>query len=142
MKRTVLITGSVIALVVAAGVAWVYLAYGGYPLMMGGVAPNVYGMMHSPAMMPGMLYGHGMPMPGMLGGIMPHWSAMVPGMMSVNLFLMPIVYLLALVGLVLGALWLARSANSASPLAILQTRYARGEISLEQFDAMRKELAT
>jgi putative membrane protein len=48
-------------------------------------------------------------------------------------------------GIVLVIVWLARNAGKATasgetPLNILKTRYARGEITKEQFDAMRQDL--
>ena len=55
---------------------------------------------------------------------------------------------LAIVGMVFAARWLAR-ASGESPrdravddaLEIVRTRYARGEISREDFDRLRRELA-
>ncbi len=81
--------------------------------------------------------------PWMSGG----WSMM--GMM----FLGPIL-VLVLIGLfVAGAVWLVQSASRGeqhptstsigeAPLDILKRRYAGGEISQEQFEEMRKTLAT
>jgi len=36
---------------------------------------------------------------------------------------------------------IADTSASATPLAILQTRYAKGEITKEQFDEMKRELS-
>ena len=52
---------------------------------------------------------------------------------------------LIIVGLVVLIRWLigqSREARSDSALEILRQRYARGEISKEQFDAMRRDLSS
>jgi uncharacterized membrane protein len=63
------------------------------------------------------------------------------GMMGQNILLVSIAYALfiALFGIVV--FWLLRMLNAQSPLDSLQTRYANGEISKEQFDALRSQLA-
>jgi putative membrane protein len=53
-----------------------------------------------------------------------------------------------MVGLVALIVWLVRNANRSgfpngsreSPLDILKTRYAKGEITKEQFDAIKRDL--
>src|SRR5437773_10733228 len=69
---------------------------------------NGYGMMQAPTMM---------------------------GVTPANILLMSLGYtpFIALLGL--AAVWLLRMLNTPSPLDSLQTRYAKGEISKEQFDA-------
>jgi putative membrane protein len=53
---------------------------------------------------------------------------------------------LAIVGMVFAARWLARASGGTpqardDALEIVRTRYARGEISREDFDRLRRELA-
>ena len=51
--------------------------------------------------------------------------------------------LLAIVGAVLGLRWLARAnrrSGGDSALAILRERYARGEITREEFESRRRDL--
>jgi len=55
-----------------------------------------------------------------------------------------LVSLLVLVALGLGIWWLvkwSRSASESPALDVLRERYARGEISREEFEARRKDLA-
>ena len=58
-------------------------------------------------------------------------------------------WLLVIVGIILLVIWFARQGGQAGPpaerregtaLAILRQRYAKGEISKEQFDQMRRDL--
>ena len=69
------------------------------------------------------------------------------GILAVILALWALVSLapmvLALVGAVLGIRWLARATGRSRPdaaLEILRERYARSEISKEEFDAKRRDL--
>ena len=63
------------------------------------------------------------------------------GVMGENILLMSIVYALFIAVVGLALVWLLRMLNAPSPLDILKARYAKGEISQEQFDAMRSQLA-
>ncbi len=49
---------------------------------------------------------------------------------------------LLLTGMVLGVRWLRRqtAAHAPTPLDTLKLRYARGELSKQEFDAMRRDL--
>jgi putative membrane protein len=53
------------------------------------------------------------------------------------------VWALVITGLVFGVRWLRRETCRrplATPLEILKTRYAKGELSREEFDSMKREL--
>jgi putative membrane protein len=80
-------------------------------------------------------YGYGMMWPGMMGGV---------GFM----FLMPVLWI-AVVGLIVwGVVAAVRRPGGAdrtngspdAPLEILKRRYARGEVTKEEFDARKKDL--
>ncbi len=67
----------------------------------------------------------------------------------VELVLCAVVLVVLMVIVALVVLWLGRRGNTAirmgaapreTPLDILKARYARGEITLEQFEQMRKDL--
>ncbi len=93
---------------------------------------------------------------GLLGGGMMGFGGMWPGMMGgyygpgfgMGGVLMMLFWVLIVVGVVLLVAWLARQAgvSSAGPgqestaLEILKRRYARGEITKEQFEQMRRDL--
>ncbi len=66
------------------------------------------------------------------------------GMWGVGMGLVMLVFWgLIIAALVLGVRWLAtqgRSRKVESPLDILKRRYARGEVSKEQFEAMKQAL--
>ena len=52
-------------------------------------------------------------------------------------------WILVIVGLVIGLRWFMSQGRSTTPdtaLSILRERYARGEITREQFDSMRRDL--
>ncbi|MBI3000418.1 MAG: SHOCT domain-containing protein [Deltaproteobacteria bacterium] len=71
----------------------------------------------------------------------PMWWGWGFGMM----FMMFLFWGLIIVGLVVLIRWLigqSREARSDSALEILRQRYARGEISKEQFDAMKRDLSS
>ena len=73
-------------------------------------------------------------------GMHPMWWGWGLGMM----LMMFLFWGLIIVGLVVLIRWLigqSREARSDSALEILRQRYARGEISEEQFDAMRRDLS-
>ena len=65
------------------------------------------------------------------------------------MFLMVLFWILVIVGIVFLVRWLAVPGTTShptappaaeTPLEILQKRYARGEISKEQYDQMRRDL--
>jgi putative membrane protein len=90
-----------------------------------------FGMMGS-----GMMGGYG----GMMGGYGHQF-----GFNPLGALMMLAYWGLVIGGIVLVIVWLARNAGKATasgetPLNILKTRYARGEITKEQFDAMRQDL--
>jgi len=60
------------------------------------------------------------------------------------MILLTFLWLLLLVGIVLIAIWLATRyrAPGESPLDILNRRYARGEISREEYERMKQEIST
>ena len=67
------------------------------------------------------------------------WGAWGFGMM----LMMLLFWVLVIVGLVVGIRWLvsqARQPKSDAALEILRQRYARGEISKEEFEARRRDL--
>ena len=78
---------------------------------------------------------------------------MMGGFRSIGWLVSCVVGLLIIGGIVALIVWLARNAGktpstsaapmtipSAAPLDILKTRYAKGEITKEQFDAMKQDL--
>lgn len=88
---------------------------------------------------------------GMMGltGMMGHFGA--PGGMMFGFpgaLLMVAGWVLIVGALLVGAIWLARQANvdgavsreTESPLDILKKRYAKGEVTKEEFDAIKKDL--
>lgn len=90
-----------------------------------------------------MLWG-GMMMGGMMGpGMMGAWGTPVQPWWGV---VSGIMWLLILVGLGLVVVWAVRQAApeqtqaTREPLAILKERYARGELTREQFEQMRRDL--
>jgi len=119
MKPVATVFASLALIVVGALAVLVVTNIGALSMaLMNGTIMNGYGLMHTPSMMP-----------------------MMPGMMSATMLLQPIVYALSAALLVLAVVWLARSLNVQSPLDMLKTRDAKGEISKEQFDAQRNELS-
>lgn len=76
-------------------------------------------------------------------GMMNGWMAMGPLMWIV----MILFWGLAIFGLICAVRWLTGHGSSSegqnspqTPLEILKTRYARGEISKEQFEQIKKDL--
>jgi len=54
-----------------------------------------------------------------------------------------VIWALVITALVYGVRWLRRSSGPASPttpLEIIQARYARGELTRQEFEAMRRDL--
>lgn len=88
------------------------------------------------------MMGFGMMGPGMMGyggyGMMGGWGYNPFGWVLALVF-----WALVIAGIVLLVVWLARSVSrtpSDAALEILKARYARGEISKEQFEEMKKVL--
>jgi mono/diheme cytochrome c family protein len=91
---------------------------------------NGSGMMEGDGMMGGIMMGGGMMMTFMLGWMILGWALV----------------LAVLAAIVVGIVWVVRRASGdsrslGSPLDILKRRYARGEVSAEQFEAMKRQLA-
>ena len=90
------------------------------------------------------------------GGMMYGWGGMGPGMMGwggygfnpLGWIVMLLFWALIIGGIALLAVWLFRSATPAAlgptapsrSLEILRERYARGEITREQYEEMRHEI--
>lgn len=97
--------------------------------------------------------GFGMMGPGMMGG----YGGMMGGygFNPLGAIISLVVWALVIGGIVLLVVWLVRNANAStvaqrgglgissneSPMDILKTRYARGEITKEQFDAIKQDLS-
>ena len=104
-------------------------------LLVGGAGMMGFGAMN---MGPGMMGGYG-GYSGMMGGY---------GFNPMGMILSLVLWALVITGIVFLVLWLARTANhgtsvmgsNGSPLDILKTRYAKGEITKEQFDAIKRDL--
>jgi putative membrane protein len=90
------------------------------------------------------------------GGMMTGWGGMGPGMMGwggvgfnpLGWIAMLLFWGVIIGGITLLALWLFRQATPAAlgpgqpsrPIEILKERYARGEITREQYEEMRREI--
>lgn len=76
-------------------------------------------------------------------GMHPMWGAWGIWGFGMALFMF-LFWALVIVGIVLGIRWLVREGRPGgggdSALEILRERYARGDISREEFDAKRKDL--
>lgn len=98
-------------------------------VLLGGAGMMGFGMMG-----PGMMGGYGG-----YGGMMGGW-----GYNPIGWILALVFWVLIIGGVVWLVVWLARSAGgtprSDSAIEILRARYARGEITKEQFDEMKKNL--
>ncbi len=86
----------------------------------------------------GMMMGLGMMGSGMMAGY---------GMTSASWIVMVLFWVLFVAGVALLIVWLSRTAgtpgaptSSARPSEILKERYARGEITLEQYEEMRRRI--
>lgn len=78
----------------------------------------------------------------MQGGMHGGWFAAWPWL-ALWILLKLTIGALMITGLILAVRWLRRETSGrslATPLEILKTRYARGELSREDFDAMKREL--
>ena len=124
MKNTGLVIGIVLIVVLAV-------------LLLGGAGMMGFGAF---GMGPGMMGGYG-PYGGMMGG----YGAQGFGFNPLGAILSLVSWALIIGGVVLLVVWLARNAGRTSSgdaaLEILKTRYAHGEITKEQFDAIKKDLA-
>ncbi len=108
-------------------------------LLLGGAGMMGFGMMG-----PGMMGGYG-GMGGMMGG----FGAQGFGFSPLGAILSLVFWALIIVGVVLLVVWLVRnsgrtglSAPSGDPaLEILKSRYAKGELTKDQFEEMRRTLA-
>jgi putative membrane protein len=75
-------------------------------------------------------------------GMHPGWWMWGPAG-AVMLLMMLVFWVLVITGLVLGIRWLARQGQQERPdraLDILRERYARGEITKEEFETRRRDL--
>ena len=107
-------------------------------LLIGGARMMGFGMMG-----PGMMGGYG-GMGGMMGG----FGAQGFGNNPIGMVLTLVFWVLIIVGVVLLVVWLVRNAGRTSlpgqasdpALDILRARYAKGEITKEQFEEMRRVL--
>ncbi|MFQ5882996.1 MAG: SHOCT domain-containing protein [Candidatus Methylomirabilales bacterium] len=84
-----------------------------------------------------------MNMPEMMGQMMGTWGM---AMMVLNLLAGLLLLGLLIVGIVVGVQWLLgrgphRAPEAETPLDILKRRYARGELSKEEFEAMKRDVA-
>ena len=87
--------------------------------------------------------------PGMMGGYGGYGGMMTGyGFNPMGVILSLVLWALIISGIVLLVVWLARNANRGtsfigsgeSPLDILKKRYAKGEVTKEQFDAVKRDL--
>lgn len=109
-------------------------------LLLGGVGMMGLGGF---GMGPGMMGGYGGMMGGMMGGYDNQFGF---GFHPIGAILSLVSWALVIGGIVWLVVWLARNPNvttrasGESAIEILKTRYARGEINKEQFDAIRHDL--
>lgn len=82
------------------------------------------------------------------GGMMSGYGAQGFGFNPIGTIVSLVFWALIISGVVLFVVWLARNAgrttlgesSSDAPFSILKARYAKGEITKEQFDQMRRDL--
>lgn len=94
------------------------------------------------------MMGFGMGGYGGYGGMMGGYGAQGFGFNPIGMIFSLVFWALIIGGVVLLVVWLARNAGrtalgtsgSESPLEILKARYAKGEITKEQFDAIKRDL--
>ena len=111
-------------------------------LLLGGVGMMGFGGLGMGGMMGG--YGGYGGYGGMMGGYGPQGFGFNP----IGTIISLVFWALIIGGIVLLVVWLARNAGRASfgasagdaPLDILKARYAKGEITKEQFDAIKRDL--
>jgi putative membrane protein len=76
------------------------------------------------------------------------WGGWGPGMGIAGMIMMLVFWALIIAGMVLLFSWLLRSkkkefpGSGETPLDILKKRYARGEISKDDFDRIKKDLVS
>ena len=78
------------------------------------------------------------------GGMHPMWGMWGAGGIVMMLFML-LFWGMEIAGLVVGIRWLVthdRASRSDSAMQILRERYARGDISREEFEAKRRDLGT
>jgi putative membrane protein len=65
------------------------------------------------------------------------------GMMGIGMVFMVLFWALAILGVVVLIKWLARgpTGGAEKPLDILRERYARGDITREQFEQMKRDVS-
>jgi putative membrane protein len=70
------------------------------------------------------------------------WGTAAWPLLALWIGLRLVFWALLLTGMVLGVRWLRRqtAAHAPTPLDTLRLRYARGELSKQEFDAMRRDL--
>lgn len=70
------------------------------------------------------------------------WGTVAWPLLALWIGLRLVFWALLLTGMVLGVRWLRRqtAAHAPTPLDTLKLRYARGELSKQEFDAMRRDL--
>lgn len=117
-RRSFAILVTAVILLVAIGIVWELLFAGRYQFP---CTPNMGGTQ----MMPWMFWGGGM------------WVFPIIGLI-VFLFVISFVFTRIFPG---GGPTGGRSAGEPSPLEILKVRYAKGEISREEFERMKKDIA-
>jgi putative membrane protein len=108
-------------------------------LLLGGAGMMGFGMMG-----PGMMGGYG-GMGGMMGGFGAQGFGFNPWVAVLSL----VFWALIIAGIAILVVWLVRNAGRAGvsigtsdpALELLKTRYAKGEITKEQFEEMRRTLA-
>ncbi len=134
-------TGTIVAVVLVVVLGVLLLGSAG---MMGFGGLGGFGMMGGYG---GMMGGRGRMMGGQ-GGMMNGYGFQSLGVNPLGGILSLVFWALIIAGLVLLVLWLVRNARptSAAPtdnaaLEIAKTRYARGEITKEQYDQLRADLA-
>ncbi len=131
-------TGTIVAIALIVVLAVLLLGGAGMtlaPAASAGVGFGGFGMMG-----PGMMNG------GMMGGYGNQYGF---GYNPLGTIISLVVWALVIGGIVLLVVWLVRNANrgglgigsNESPLDILKARYAKGEITKEQFDAIKQDLS-
>lgn len=82
---------------------------------------------------------HGTGGEGMMGC---DWGGMMEGFWGIGGILVTVFWVLILIFLGLGIVWLWRRIKEDDPLIALKRRYAQGEITAAEFEKMKKKLLT